>query len=81
MIHAGALSPSGMNTPDRNSNGRIVALTIAGAASAFGMTAVIANPRAQKLAAPTSKHDQEPHQREARRDARPVEDSWPNVGR
>src|SRR5271165_680902 len=53
-IHAGALLPSGMKTPDRNSSGRIDALTIAGAASAFGMTAVTANPSAQKLAAPTS---------------------------
>ena len=53
-IQAGALLPSGIKTPDRNSSGRIDALTIAGAASALGMTAVIAKPSAQKLAAPTS---------------------------
>ena len=53
-IQAGALLPSGMKTPDRNSSGRIDALTMAGAASAFGMTAVTAKPSAQKVAAPTS---------------------------
>ena len=55
-IQAGALLPSGMNTPDRNSSGRIDALTIAGEASALGMAAVIANPSAQKLAAPPEIH-------------------------
>jgi len=41
-----------MKTPDRKSSGRIDALTMAGEASALGMTEVIAKPRAQKLAAP-----------------------------
>ena len=53
-IQAGVLLPNGMKIPDKNSSGRIVALTIAGAASALGMTELIAKPSAQKLAAPTS---------------------------
>ena len=43
-----------MKIPDRNSKGRIVALTTAGDASAFGISAVTARPSAAKLAAPTS---------------------------
>ena len=38
LIHVGVSSPSGMKMPERNSSGRIVALTIGGAASAFGIT-------------------------------------------
>ena len=45
MIQFGVLSPSGTNMPDRNRSGRIDALTMGGAASAFGMTAVIASAR------------------------------------
>ena len=67
MIQAGALSPNGMNTPDRKSNGRIVALTIGAAASAFGMIAVTANPSAQNATAPTTSMTQEAHQRDAGR--------------
>ncbi len=37
-----------MKIPDRNSSGRIVAFTIGGAASAFGITAVIARASAAK---------------------------------
>jgi hypothetical protein len=44
-IQLGALAPSGMKMPERNRSGRIVALTIAGEASAFGMTVVMANAR------------------------------------
>ena len=53
-IQLGALVPSGMKMPERNSSGRMVALTIAGEASALGITVVMANPRAQKLPAPTT---------------------------
>ena len=45
---AGGLFPSGMKIPDRNSSsGRMTALTIGSEATAFGMTAEIANPSAQ----------------------------------
>jgi hypothetical protein len=47
MIHCGVLSPSGTKMPERNRSGRIDALTMGGAASAFGMTAVIASASAQ----------------------------------
>ena len=36
MIQLGALEPIGMKTPERKRRGRMVALTIAGEASAFG---------------------------------------------
>ena len=52
-IHCGP-SSMGMNTPERNSRGRIEALTTAGAASALGMNPVRASPRAQNEAPPTS---------------------------
>jgi hypothetical protein len=52
-IHRGA-SSTGMNTPDRNSTGRIVALTIAGAASALGMIDVHASASVQNAADPTA---------------------------
>src|SRR5439155_21862733 len=45
---------SGMNTSETNSSGRIVALTTAGDASAFGMIAVTASPSEEKHAAPTA---------------------------
>ena len=51
-IQAGVLLPNGMKMPDRNSSGRMMALMIGAAASAFGMTAVAASPRAQNAAAP-----------------------------
>ena len=54
VTQAGALSPSGMKMPDRNSRAMIVALTSGVAASALGTIAVIANPSAQKVAAPTT---------------------------
>src|ERR1017187_10949600 len=53
-IQDGVLLPNAMKMPDRNSSGRIVALTIAADASALGITAVIANPSAQKDAEPTT---------------------------
>jgi len=53
MIHDGALLPSGMKIPDRNSSGRIVMFTIAAAASELGIAAVTARPSAQNAAAPT----------------------------
>ena len=43
-----------MNTFEINSNGRMVALTTAGDASAFGITAVTATPSALNTAAPTT---------------------------
>ena len=52
-IHCGASGPTGMKMPERNSRGRIVAFTIGGAASAFGIAGVSASPSAAKLAAPT----------------------------
>src|SRR5260370_31879472 len=73
-IQAGALLPSGIKIPDRNSSGRIDALTMAGEASALGMTEAMAKPSAQKLAAPDHQHDEEPEQRDAGRDSGAVED-------
>src|SRR3981081_3073564 len=45
----------GMKMFEIKSSGRIEALTTAGDASALGITAVIAIPRAQKVAAPTTR--------------------------
>ena len=45
--------------PDRNSSGRIVAFTIGGAASAFGMTAVSASASAAKLSRADQQHHDE----------------------
>ena len=50
VSHTGA-SSSGMNTSEMNSSGRMDAFTIAGAASAFGMTVVTASPSVQNVAA------------------------------
>ena len=44
-----------MKTPDRNSNGRITALTIGGPASAFGTSPETASPIAAKQPAPTTR--------------------------
>ena len=54
VTQAGAPLPSGIKIPDRKSSGRIVALTIAGALSALGISEVTATPRAQKLVDPTT---------------------------
>jgi hypothetical protein len=43
-----------MKIPERKYRGRTVTFVIAGAASTFGITAVSAIPRQQKLAAPTA---------------------------
>jgi hypothetical protein len=43
-----------MKIPDRNSIGKMIALTIAAEASAFGMTDVAASPSAQNAADPMS---------------------------
>ena len=56
-IHAGASSPSGMKMPERKSNGRIAALTMGGAASAFGIAPVNASASAANDSAPTSERD------------------------
>ena len=53
VIHAGAFLPIGMKIPERKRSGRIAALTLAGAASALGMAAVIAKPSAVNERAPT----------------------------
>ena len=52
-IHVGALELKAMKIPERNNSGRMLAFTIAGAASALGITHVMANPRAQNFKAPT----------------------------
>jgi hypothetical protein len=54
FIHCGASGPSGMKMPERNSSGRMIAFTTAGAASAFGTIAVVASPRAENAIAPTT---------------------------
>jgi hypothetical protein len=43
-----------MNTPDTNSSGRMITLTIGSDASALGMAEEAAKPRAQNAAAPTA---------------------------
>ena len=53
-IHDGVLSSNGMKIPDRNSTGRMTALTTAAAASPLGMAALSARPSAQNVAEPTS---------------------------
>lgn len=53
-IQAGVLLPKGMKIPDRNSSGRMIALTTAAEASAFGISAVTASPSAQKAEAPAT---------------------------
>src|SRR2546422_11773183 len=45
----------GMKMSERNRSGRIVKLTTAGAASAFGTNPVRGRPRGEKLAAPTAR--------------------------
>ena len=57
VIHVGASSSSGMKMPDRNSSGRIVAFTIGGAASAFGITQVSASASAANDSDPTRNVD------------------------
>ena len=52
-IHTGDELVIGKNTPDRNRRGRTVALTIGGAASAFGIAEVSARASAAKLSEPT----------------------------
>jgi hypothetical protein len=52
LTQLGASSPIGMNTPDRNSSGRMIALTIGGPASAFGTMPETASPSAAKHPAP-----------------------------
>ncbi len=52
----------GMKTFDTNSSGKSTALTTAGEASAFGMIAVIASPRAEKAGrADHQAHDEGGH--------------------
>ena len=73
FIHSGASGPSGMKIPDRNSRGRMIALTIAGAASAFGTIAVVASPSAENAIAPTTTVTMCSHRSTARRDVGLVE--------
>jgi hypothetical protein len=49
MSHDGAVDDSGMKIPDKNSSGKTLAFTTAGAASALGITTVMANPNAQNV--------------------------------
>ena len=63
-----------MKIPDRKSSGRIVAFTIGGAASAFGITAVIASASAANDSDPTRKVSDELEQRQPRRERRVVDE-------
>ena len=52
-------SVTGKNTPDMNSSGSIEKLTIAGAASAFGMIEVIARPKCGERGRPDDERDEQ----------------------
>ena len=66
-------SPSGMKMPERKSSGRIVAFTMGGAASAFGIAAGQRQRQRRERQRPDQEHDEELQERRPHRERAVVE--------